>query len=640
MSMSLRKRMTLLALLPAALVAALLTALSLWHDIDNLEQGFRTRGTALSRQMATAAEYGIFSGQHANLLALTASALTIDGSVRGAAIVDEYGAILALSGNMTPANWKPVLTRVEGQRLGSDVLLFVEPVLRSSLPVDDIYAGSDAPGAPIAKVVGHVVVELSLAEISQESLRLAATGLLIALFGALLGGWLAQRIARGVTGPLIEASEVVERIGRGDLTARMAPDSAGTLQTLATGINAMAERVGMTHEELHARVDEATRDLLREKEAAEHATIAKSHFLAAASHDLRQPLHALGLFVSRLGQSDAAKIEPKLISHIQSAVDSLQNLLDGILDISRLDEGKVIPQFGRFPLEPLLNGVARDLSLLAEQGGVQIRVRPTLVWVYSDARIIERILLNLVGNALRYTHMGGVLVACRRRQGMARIEVWDTGDGIPEHAVEKVFEEYVQLGNPERDQAKGVGLGLAICRRLSVLLEAPLGVRSRSGRGSVFWLDLPVATDAVPAGHVTESTPPPHPADQIRLFGMVLVVETDPLVRAGMEQAILNWGGRVLLAASREEALRCCRESPLLPNLVICNALLPHGVSGIELGQELQRNFGPMGVLLISADVGEATLSAARRAGFPLLKEPVPPGRLRAALRQLLATSV
>jgi CheY-like chemotaxis protein len=152
-------------------------------------------------------------------------------------------------------------------------------------------------------------------------------------------------------------------------------------------------------------------------------------------------------------------------------------------------------------------------------------------------------------------------------------------------------------------------------------------------------VDLPFATDAAPLWQATGNTPQQNPSDQIRLFGTVLVVETDPLVRAGMEEAILNWGGRVLLAANREEALRCCRESPLLPNLAICNAYLPHGVSGIELGQELQRNFGPMGVLLISADVNEETLAAARRAGFPMLKEPVPPGRLRAALRQLLSVS-
>ena len=639
MSMSLRKRMILLALLPVTLVASLLTVIFLWHSLNNLNQTLRTSGNSIARQLATAAEYGIFSGQRASLSALTEAAMLIDANARGVAIVDAQGATLARSGELNSTGW-PRLGRVEGLRLESGVLLFVEPVLRSTLPMDDIYAGADAQGEPASKVVGYAVVELSLSELFHERARLAAVGFLIALAGSVLGGWLAQRIARGVTGPLIEASEVVERIGHGDLAARMDPDTAGTLQPLAAGINAMAERVGMTHEELHERVEEATHDLLREKEAAEHATIAKSHFLAAASHDLRQPLHALGLFVSRLGQSDAAKIEPKLIAHIQTAVDSLQNLLDGILDISRLDEGKVIPQVGAFPLEGMFYGMVRDLSLLAEQGGLQLRIRSTPIWVRSDQRIVERILLNLVGNALRYTHAGGVLVACRRRQGLARIEVWDTGEGIPEHAREKVFEEYVQLGNPERDQAKGVGLGLAICRRLSTLIEAPLGVRSRSGHGSVFWLDLPIATDAVLSQQqVAASATLQNQADQIRLFGTVLVVEADPMVRAGMEEAILTWGGRVLLASNREEALRRCRESPLLPNLAICNTHLLQGISGIELGQELQRNFGPMGILLISADVGEEAAAAARRAGFPLLKEPVPPGRLRAALRQLLAVS-
>jgi signal transduction histidine kinase len=637
MSMNLRKRMILLALLPVTLVAVLLTAVFVWQAIDSLKQALKTSGNAISRQLATAAEYGVFSGERASLSALAESALMIDVNVRGVAILDTQGAIMARSGDLHSSAW-PALSRVEGHRLGSDVLLFVEPIMRSTLAVDDIYAGADPVGATASRIVGHVVVESSLAEVSRESERLVGIGMLIALLGSLLGGWLARRIARGVTEPLIEASEVVERIGHGDLAARMETGSAGALQSLAAGINAMAERVGMTHEELHTRVEEATRNLLREKEAAEHATIAKSHFLAAASHDLRQPLHALGLFVSRLAQSEAAKHEPRLITHIQSAVDSLQNLLDAILDISRLDEGKVIPRLGSFPLAALFDDLARDLSLLAEQRGLRLRIRPTRIWVRSDQRIVERILLNLIGNALRYTRAGGVLVACRRSRGMARIEVWDTGEGIPEHAREKIFEEYVQLGNPERDQAKGLGLGLAICRRLSVLLAAPLGVRSRSGRGSVFWIELPLAPDDVSSAELLDEFPRAHPpGEQTRLFGTVLVVESDPLVRAGMEQAILSWGGRVLLAESREEALCRCRESALLPNLVICNTRLPLKVSGIDLGEELQRNFGPMGVLLISADVGAEALAAARRAGFPLLKEPVPPGRLRAALQQLLS---
>ena len=182
---------------------------------------------------------------------------------------------------------------------------------------------------------------------------------------------------------------------------------------------------------------------------------------------------------------------------------------------------------------------------------------------------------------------------------------------------------------------------MAICRRLAALLSAPLGLRSRSGWGSVFWIELPLAGDAAPPAVPPVEALRSQPAtDQTKIFGTVLVVESDALVRAGMEQAILSWGGRVLLAANREEALRCCRESPLLPNLAICNTLLSGNVSGIELGEDLQRNFGPMGILLVSAAMDVETHAAARRAGFPLLREPVPPGRLRAALQQLLSESL
>jgi signal transduction histidine kinase len=636
MKMTLRKRMLLVALLPATLVAVLLTVVFLFHAIDNLEQGLRTRGAAISRQMATAAEYGIFSGQRAGLSLLTESTLRIDPDVRGAAIVHEQGAIMARSGELNPGAW-PGLERIEGRRLGQDVLLFVEPVMRRSVPVDDIYAGTDARPEAESKVIGHVVVELSLQQVAGKSERLIAAGVVIAMLGAMLGGWLAQRIARAVTDPLLEANEVVARIGKGDLAARMAAESAGPLQPLAAGINDMVQRIGVTQEDLRARVAEATRDLMREKEAAEHATIAKSHFLAAASHDLRQPLHALGLFVSGLAQSDVARYEPRLVAHIQSAVDTLQNLLDAILDISRLDGGNIVPEIGSFPLGAVLDRLTRDLSLLAEQKGLQLKVRPAQVWVHSDPKIVERILLNLVGNALRYTQAGGVLVSCRHRRNTVLVEVWDTGEGIPEHARDEIFEDYVQLGNPERDRDKGLGLGLAICRRLADLLGIQLGVRSRRGRGSVFWIELPVAQEEARREAVAAEVPQAQQAvDAARIAGTVLVVEGDALVRAGMEQAIVGWGGSVMLAATREEALHRCRESAHPPDLTICNLRLPGTVGGIELVQELQREFGKMAVLLVSADVSEEAQVAARGAGFALLKEPVPPGRLRAALRHLL----
>lgn len=635
--MSLRTRMLLLALLPTTLVAVLLATVFLLHAIDNLEQGLRTRGAAISRQTAATAEFGIFSGQRDSLWLLTESALRIDPDAVGVAIIDAQGAIMARSGALSPSGW-PALGRIEGRRIGPDVLLFAEPVRRSTVPVDDIYAGAEVWRAAESKVIGHVVVELSLQEVSRKSKWLIAAGLSIAMLGAVLGAWLARRIARAVTDPLLEANEVVARIGEGDMTARMAAESAGPLRSLAGGINDMAERIGVTQEDLRARVAVATLDLLREKEAAEHATIAKSHFLAAASHDLRQPLHALGLFVSGLSQSDAARHEPRLVAHIQSSVDTLQNLLDAILDISRLDGGNLIPKIGSFPLGRVLDRLADDLSLLAEQKGLQLKLRPTRVWVHSDQQIVERILLNLVGNALRYTRTGGVLVSCRRRRGVVRVEVWDTGEGIPEHARDEIFEEYVQLGNPERDREKGLGLGLAICRRLAALLAIPLGVRSRSGRGSVFWVELPLVQPGAPGDSPDGAMPQSgHVADSARISGTVLVVDGDALVRTGMEQAIVGWGGSVVLAANREEALRHCRQSRQPPDLIICNLRLAGPVGGIALAQQLQHEFGNMPVLLVSADVSEEAQAAARGSGFALLKEPVPPGRLRAALQHLLA---
>jgi signal transduction histidine kinase len=637
MNMTLRSRMLLVALLPTTLVAAVLTAVFLARAIDNLEQGLQTRGTAISKQLAAAAEFGVFSGQRASLLALTGSAQRIDSNVRGAAIIDPQGVVMARSGDLDPAAWPP-FGQINGHRRGADSLLFVEPITRSSLLVDDIYGGGDVQRAPAATILGHVAVEVSLKEIAVRSQRLIVLGAFVALLGSALGGWLALRIARGVTRPLLEASEVVARIGAGDMSARMAPGSAGALQSLASGINDMAGRIGVTQEDLRARVAETTLDLQREKDAAERATIAKSHFLAAASHDLRQPLHALGLFVSGLAQSSAAEREPKLVRQIQESVGSLQHLLNAILDVSRLDHGNVVPEMGNFAMTRLLDRLARTLAPAAEHRGLKFKLRPTSAWVRSDRELVERILLNLVGNALRYTRAGGILIGCRRRGDVLRVEVWDTGEGIAQGASEKIFEDYVQLANPERDQAKGLGLGLAICRRLAALLGIPIGVRSRPGQGSVFWIELPIAP---PEAGATDATIEPSEIEQAvesaRLAGTVLVVEGDSLVRAGMEQAIIGWGGHVVLAATRNEALHRCREGDKVPDLAICNVRLPGRVDGIEFAQDLKREFEHIGILLVSADTSEETREAARRAGFALLRKPVPPGRLRAALQQLLA---
>ncbi len=396
----------------------------------------------------------------------------------------------------------------------------------------------------------------------------------------------------------------------------------------------MAARIGVSQEDLRSRVAEATAGLQREKDAAERATQAKSHFLAAASHDLRQPLHALGLFVSALAQSEAAKREPVLVAHIRSATDTLQNLLDAILDISRLDGGNVVPRFAPFALGPVLERILRDVSLVAAHKGLRLRVRGCGQIVRSDQELVQRILLNLVGNALRYTRRGGVLVACRRRRDRVLIEVWDTGSGIPDSARDEIFGEYIQLENPERDRAKGLGLGLAICRRLADLLEAPIGLRSRPGHGSVFWISLPLEQPS--EAHPVAAAPGDAAEAPARLSGMVLVIDSDPLVRAGMETAITGWGAQVMLAASRDEAIARVCDGGSEPDIAICNLHLLGVPSGIDLACELRHLYPRTGILMVGADISEDAQAAARAAGFPLLKQPVAPGRLRAALSTLL----
>lgn len=497
--MKLRTRLLLVALLPVVLLAALLTTAFVIRLNSDLEQALATRGQALARQLAATAEFGVLAGQREQLAMMAEGALRADPDARGVAVIDAASRQMAASGTLHAANW-PRMGRIEPWPLTDNLILFVEPVRQSVTPVDDIYSGAEpkvgAGDTAAPRVVGYAVIEMSTQVIRARRDRLIVAGALLALLSAVLASVLARRIARSVTQPLLSATDVVRRIGEGEVTARMDPAVAGALRNLAAGINAMAGRIGMTHEELQQRVTEATMQLREEKEIALRATIAKSYFLAAAAHDLRQPLHALELFVAALARSPAAADEPRLIESTQTSVATLREMFDAILDLSGLDEGMRAACIEGFPMDQLLTDLLHNFAPLAEQKGLRLKVRGCCAHVASDRHFVERILFNFISNALRYTPRGGVLIGCRRRGDAMRVEVWDSGEGIPQAAWEYIFDEYVQLNNPERNREKGLGLGLAICRRLAALLGTPIGVRSRPGRGSVFWIELPLVFPA------------------------------------------------------------------------------------------------------------------------------------------------
>lgn len=493
--MKLRLRLLLAALVPVLLLAGVLTTAFVVRLNSDLQQALTGRGRALVRQLAATAEFGVLAGRREELAALGNGVLRADPDARGAALTDADGRLLAVSGELHVTRW-PLLQPIEARPLQDDLVVFVEPIHRRVAPLDDVYSGeAEKPGAgdTAALPIGHAVIEMSTQSIRAQRNRLIAAGTLFALFAAALATLLARRIASSVTQPLLAATVVVHRLGRGDLTARMDVDTADALRDLAADINVMAGRIGFSQDQLQQRVAEATRQLRHEKDVALSATAAKSRFIAAAAHDLRQPLHALELFVAALARSSAMASEAHLIASTKASAVTLREMFDAILDLSKLDEGLEEPCHEAFPLAPLLDDIVRHYAPLAAQKDLRLKAHGCRVTVRSDRFYVERILSNLVANAVRYTGQGGVLVGCRRRGDVVRVEVWDSGIGIPSAAWQEIFEDYVQLDNPERNRAKGLGLGLAICRRLAALLAVPLGLRSRPGRGSVFWLELPLA---------------------------------------------------------------------------------------------------------------------------------------------------
>jgi CheY-like chemotaxis protein/anti-sigma regulatory factor (Ser/Thr protein kinase) len=365
-----------------------------------------------------------------------------------------------------------------------------------------------------------------------------------------------------------------------------------------------------------------------QKEAAEAASLAKTRFLASASHDLRQPVHALGLFVGALRGYPLDDTPRQLVDRIEDSVSAMDGLFSALLDISRLDAGVVAPEWQIFPIQPLLDRVLRDYAVEAAAKGVSLRARKAAWFVRSDPVLLERILRNLVSNAVRYTDRGGVLVGCRKRAAL-RIEVWDSGKGIPKADLQRVFEEFYQLDNPERDRAHGLGLGLAIVRRLADLLGHALHIASRPGRGSVFAVDVPLAEAARAAR--------PIPAPGTARRGLILVVDDETAIQDGMRSLLQGWGHEVICAGSGAEMLGRVADRPTRPDLIICDYRLRGSETGAEVISRLQRHFDhPIAGLLITGDTAPDRLEEATRSGLLLLHKPVANSRLRAAVNHFL----
>jgi signal transduction histidine kinase len=630
-----RTRVLLAAWLPVLIVGVGLSVSFLLVRSNDLNESHQQRSRALARQLAIASEYGIFSNNDTQLYSICLGAIK-EQDARSVDIFDNHGRFLTRIGAPLPGY--PVLGSQESSTRDTtrDMDVLVQPVRSSQIELDDVFEGQARSQQESDSLLGHVVLVMSRHSLVAMERSMLMLGFFITLGGLVLGALVALLIARGVITPIQRVSRQVERLENGELGFRAVVQPNDPFAALQRGLNSMAQHLQDGQQLLEYRVETATQDLRAQKETAEEATRAKSHFLATASHDLRQPSHALGMFMARLLQFPHGAEEAKVLDHLNASVRAQQDLLDSLLDIAQLEAHSVKTTMRAVSVAELFAPLAHGLRAEADAKKLHLRVRTSPLWVLSDPSLLTRMLLNLTHNALRYTEQGGVLVACRLVRGgrSARIEVWDTGVGIASHHQKAIFKEFFQVSNSERDRSKGLGLGLGIVDRTAQLLGHQVSVTSVLGRGSCFRIELslaqsPLATNILHA----QSTPPLNDLQGVR----VLVIEDDELVAQAMQMMLSAWGCKVAMASGIQDALAHLRVSPC-PQLILSDYRLRAGENGFDTVRLIRSALKTqIPACIMSGDVESNLSNLCRDAGIEFMQKPVRPGILRNQILQLLS---
>lgn len=602
--MPLALRLVMLSLVPAFIATLSVMAVLGQHHISELTTLTRNNALAVARQVAAVAREPLMQLDR-RALAGAARMAAQQAGVEQVQIRTEDGEIVAQAGRWNKPGDVPGLQVIE--------------------PVDSVEQ----------RQAGEVMVEFDMASVDVARRNLWAT--VIALLGAsllgvgLTGWWAARRISL----PIRKLAEAVDALGAGQDVA-VTEDATAEVGRLQRGFNVAARALTDSRRSMQTQIAEATGALAQKNLQLEAASQAKTRLLAAASHDLRQPLHALTLFSDALHTGETDPVRLTRIENIQECVSSLDRLFSELLNLSQIDAGVVRPQFSAFPLDRLFDEISRNFRAVAEQQELRLVVRKTDAWVYCDYVMLSRILNNLISNALRHTTVGGVLLGARSDAGGVRIEVRDTGIGIALEFQDKVFEEFYQVDAPTARGARGLGLGLATVKRLCELLGMPVLLRSRPGRGTLV---------AIVAARGEPALLPPAPVaavDVVDFNGLtIVVVDDEPHILEGLALVFRSWGATVLAAETRAQVMALADGwTQQVPDIVVSDLLLRNGENGLEVLRELDAHPNLRGKriahLLVTGETKPDRLREIADARIAVLHKPVG----SAALRQAIAAAV
>lgn len=642
---SLRWRLLSMSMLPLIIFALIWMSYALAQRYSDLSSQLEQRAQLLARQMAVASDYAIFAQNNLVLQSITSSVakepeVSLAGvydarlqalSVSEGAPSKERGTNLSAQLGLAASSGQPSQSLEYGR-----LLRYIQPINSVGLELEEQPKGS----SKLSAITGYAVVEVSLDSVYTELVKFLF-GVLLVLAALLLIAWrVANRFSSQLEHSFRMVASAAKKIGAGDtqVRLRLGANDIKVFDQLSRDLNLMAERLEFSQKYLESQVLAATQALREQKEAAELSNSAKSRFLAAASHDLRQPIHAISLLVSAAQHERGAAAQSAIIRRIEQGTSALSDLLNSLLDISRLDGGGVQLHEENFSLARVMSNLQNTYQSLAQEKGVELVIRPTKACTHSDPVLLERVLSNLVSNAVRYTPPGGVVYVCARPRGQEwLVQVRDNGPGISPNEQENIFQEFVQLSNPQRDRSQGLGLGLAIVRRLCHLLSHRVEVRSELGRGATFGLYIPSVQAAGVDAQANPGAAQPSSSPASQLLGMrILVVEDDELVRESFKGLLSMWGASVDAFERAGLAIEHVRNQERGPDLIITDHRLGGSHNGLELSREIaQLVHQAVPTLLVTGDTEDASLQRLLEGHIQVLYKPVKPNLLIGSIHGL-----